>query len=203
MAPDEFYPTPPDLASKMLDGIDFRQIHTVLEPSAGSGGLVLALSRQIKDRFNHNRLDVDCVELDPNLRAVLKYRFSDLRKIEVQKAIQDLQGKRKYDCDTRSMVGLSAAEEQKLKQLTRELETDFLLNGVHIVHDDFLSFRTFKKYDLILMNPPFSNGDKHLLKAISMQKRTGGGIVCLLNAETLLNPYTRLRKDLVDELQKA
>ena len=51
------------------------------------------------------------------------------------------------------------------------------------------------------MNPPFSNGDKHLLKALKMQEK-GGGIICLLNAETLRNPYTETRKELVKQLNK-
>ena len=43
-----------------------------------------------------------------------------------------------------------------------------LLKGKNyrVIFDDFLSFNTYKKYDLIIMNPPFSCGDKHLLKAI-------------------------------------
>jgi len=60
-------------------------------------------------------------------------------------------------------------------------------NGFRVVHDDFLSYDTMKEYDLIIMNPPFSNGCKHLLKAIEMQKRNGGAIICILNAETLKN----------------
>jgi hypothetical protein len=70
-----------------------------------------------------------------------------------------------------------------------------------VVHDDFLNYNTYKKYDLICMNPPFSNGDKHLLKAIEMQQN-GGKIVCLLNAETLKNPYTNNRKELIQLLEK-
>lgn len=71
-----------------------------------------------------------------------------------------------------------------------------------VISDDFLSFDTYKKYDLIFMNPPFSHGDKHLLKAIDLiesQKRAGQ-IVCILNAETLKNPYTNDRKHLVRRL---
>lgn len=64
-----------------------------------------------------------------------------------------------------------------------------------VVFNDFLNFNTYKKYDLIVMNPPFSCGDKHLLKAIEMQK-DGGAIICLLNAETIRNPYSNTRKDL-------
>lgn len=62
-----------------------------------------------------------------------------------------------------------------------------------VVHDDFLTYDTMKEYDLIIMNPPFSNGCKHLLKALEMQKRNGGAIVCLLNAETLKNLCTNER----------
>ena len=68
-----------------------------------------------------------------------------------------------------------------------------------VVFDDFLNFNTYKKYDLIVMNPPFSNGDRHLLKAIEMQK-DGGAIICLLNAETIRNPYSNTRKDLKTKL---
>lgn len=72
--------------------------------------------------------------------------------------------------------------------------------GYRVIHDDFLTFQTFKHYDLIIMNPPFSEGDKHLLKALDIQKY-GGKIVCLLNAETLKNPYTNTRKDLIRRLE--
>jgi hypothetical protein len=70
---------------------------------------------------------------------------------------------------------------------------------LRVIHDDFLTFNAYKKYELIIMNPPFDCGDKHLLKAIDIQKR-GGQIVCLLNAETLLNPCTNTRKELVQKL---
>ena len=71
-----------------------------------------------------------------------------------------------------------------------------------VVYNDFLSFDTYTKYDLIFMNPPFVEADKHLMKAISMQKRYGGRIICILNAETLKNPYSKIRKGLNSELEK-
>lgn len=71
-----------------------------------------------------------------------------------------------------------------------------------VIYDDFLAFNTFKEYDLIVMNPPFSDGDKHLLKALEMQERTGGAIICLLNAETLRNPYSVYRKLLLQKLDE-
>lgn len=69
-----------------------------------------------------------------------------------------------------------------------------------VVYNDFLTYDTMKEYDLIIMNPPFSNGCKHLLKALEMQQRNGGAIVCLLNAETLKNPCTNDRQYLQRKL---
>ena len=64
-----------------------------------------------------------------------------------------------------------------------------------VVHDDFLTYDTARRYDLIVMNPPFSRGEWHLLKALDMLKN-GGKIVCLLNAETLKNLFSNPRRDL-------
>lgn len=69
-----------------------------------------------------------------------------------------------------------------------------------VVHNDFLTYNTMKEYDLIVMNPPFSNGCKHLLKALEMQRRNGGAVVCALNAETLKNICTNDRLDLQRKL---
>lgn len=74
-------------------------------------------------------------------------------------------------------------------------------NGLRVVHDDFLTYHTFKHYDLIVMNPPFSKGAEHLMKALDMQKN-GGSIVCILNAETIRNPFTNLRKVLNGKLEQ-
>ena len=73
--------------------------------------------------------------------------------------------------------------------------------GYRVVHDDFLTLHTYKHYDLVLMNPPFSVGARHLLKAIEIQETSGGKIICLLNAETLRNPYSNERKALVQKLE--
>lgn len=85
-------------------------------------------------------------------------------------------------------------------ELNPELAACCKGKGIRIVGDDFLSFHTFKMYDAIIMNPPFSNGDKHLLKAISIMEKSGGQIVSLLNAETLRNPYSNSRKLLMKKL---
>lgn len=84
-----------------------------------------------------------------------------------------------------------------------DLQNTLAGSGKRVVFDDFLKFDTFKHYDLIVMNPPFSGGAKHLLKAIHMQESScGGAIICILNAETLKNPYSCERKDLLQCLDK-
>jgi len=145
----DFYPTPQNLINKMLFDIDFKMIHSILEPSAGKGDIAERIRNKEELYFtNYNKFsfDLDCIEADQDLQHILK-------------------GK-----------------------------------GCRVVYNDFLTYNTMKEYDLIIMNPPFSNGCKHLLKALEMQKRNGGAVVCLLNAETLKNPCTNERMDLQRKL---
>lgn len=150
----DFYPTPETLAARMVDMVDTKRVHFVLEPSAGKGDLVDKLKNKmsyygyshITDKHGSD-VEIDCIEKDVNLQNLLKGA------------------------------------------------------GKRFVFDDFLKFETFKKYDLILMNPPFSEGDKHLLKALEMMQN-GGQVVCLLNAETLKNPYSNSRKELLQKLEQ-
>ncbi len=166
----EFYPTPPNLVKKMLANIDWMYIQTILEPSAGKGDILREIAKEINGYRYGKSIDVDCIEIDPNLRQILKYNFSKERQ-------------KQFDC----------WQDEEYKTFFEE--------GIHIVHDNFLTYNPFKKYDLIIMNPPFSNGDRHLLKALKMQEK-GGNIICLLNAETLRNPYTETRKELLRQLNK-
>ena len=73
-------------------------------------------------------------------------------------------------------------------------ESQFILQkkGYRLVSDDFLKFRPDMRFDLILMNPPNSCGDLHLLHAWDILP--SGDIACLLNAETINNPCTQSRK---------
>jgi len=147
----DFYPTPEKLIRKMLDKLDFKQISSVLEPSAGNGILVEA----IIEKFKHSRSmyynrdavwDIDTIEINEDLQHILK-------------------GKKH-----------------------------------RVVHDNYLTYDSYKSYDAIIANFPFSDGEKHLLKALDMQEK-GGQIVCLINAETLKNPYSNIRKELLDKLE--
>lgn len=69
-----------------------------------------------------------------------------------------------------------------------------------LIDSDFLEYAGGDQFDLIVMNPPFDNGDKHLLKAIDIM--FSGQIVCILNAETIRNPYSNIRKHLVSKLKE-
>ena len=193
----EFYPTPESLVDKMLNGVDFNYIQTILEPSAGKGDILKVLARR---KYGNRKFDVDCIEIDPNLRQILKYNFSDERKHKLYSRKRAIEDKRKWNRETNTYTGLSETDKFDLLQVEKELST-FYENGIHIVYDDFLTYEPFKTYDLIIMNPPFSNGDKHLLKALTMQAK-GGNIICLLNAETLRNPYTETRKELLKKLDE-
>lgn len=141
----EFFPTPVKLLDKITDGLDWRMVSSVLEPSAGRGDMAQYVMEQYGKVMGDKKLDLDCIELDREFQNVLEG----------------------YGC--------------------------------RVVHDDFMTFHTFKKYSLIIMNPPFSAGVAHLTKALDMQK-DGGGVICILNAETIRNPYTNERKTLVRRL---
>lgn len=73
--------------------------------------------------------------------------------------------------------------------------------GIKVLDSDFLSFAAPDKFDLVIANPPFADGDKHLLKALEILYR--GQIIFLLNAETLRNPHTNTRRLLVRKLDEA
>lgn len=207
----EFYPTPQSLVVKMLTGVDLDKVKTVLEPSAGKGDILRVLAQNEQGSYGRRKFDIDCIEIDPNLRQILKYNYGE-RKNELNAASKAIRGKYKYaenrwnegwiyyNDETGKYTPIPHNDNQRLKAIETELET-FFEKGIHIIHDDFLTYNPYKQYDLIIMNPPFSNGDKHLLKALKIQEK-GGSIICLLNAETLKNPYTDLRRELVKKLNE-
>lgn len=88
-------------------------------------------------------------------------------------------------------------------ELNQELQATLKGKNYNLVHDNFLTFESKKRYSVIFMNPPF-NGDegcKHLLKAIEVQER-GGEIICILNAQTIKNPYSNERDRLIRLLEQ-
>jgi len=79
-----------------------------------------------------------------------------------------------------------------------DLQHILIGKGFGLLDSDFLEYDGGDHFDLILMNPPFSNGEHHLLKAINVM--FSGQIVCILNAETIRNPYSNHRRSLVNQL---
>lgn len=154
---NQFYPTPKSFLELICSDFikEIKSFHSnymydikVLEPSAGKGDIAEYLKGNWGQYSFQStpRVDVECIEIDPHLRAILKEK------------------------------------------------------GYPVVYDDFLSFNTYTKYDLIFMNPPFENAEKHLLKAISIQEKMGGRILCILNTETLRNLCNRSRTELAKKL---
>jgi len=66
-----------------------------------------------------------------------------------------------------------------------DLQATLIGKKFNLVAHDFMTYVPSYRFDGIVMNPPFSSGTKHLLRAWEIMK--DGVIVCLLNAETTRN----------------
>lgn len=152
-------------------------------------------------RCNPHTLNVDAIEIDPYIRSILKYEFGGVRQQEIQHILREFEDRTRYDYKLNKEVGLNDEEKAARAQLKHESSLRDKIS-LHIVHDDFLTFTSRKTYDLILMNPPFSAGCEHLLKAIELLKCCGSKIRCLLNAETVRNPYSAQRQLLQQYLEE-
>lgn len=144
------------------------------------------------------------IDFYPTPPALVKRMMKDLELCEVGAILEPSAGKGDIIKAIRKEDNPYGYRNRRVLDIDA-IEIDPALRGVlssddtRVVHDDFLSYHTFKKYGLIIMNPPFSDGDRHLLKAIELQ-RHGGRIRCLLNAETLRNPFSNGRQLLARKL---
>lgn len=189
----QFYPTPPSVAEKMLAGIDWNLIGTVLEPEAGKGDLIYQIAKKyyVSRGYHDRKLDVDYCEIDPALREICKYNLTG-KLTEIKADMEPMRG--------RAYATFTDDESRRFRALDYEAHVRDSIKA-HLVHDDFLTYKSFKRYDLVIMNPPFDNGAAHLLKALDMQKY-GGSICCVLNAETVRNPFSEERRHLLQELDR-
>ena len=144
-------------------------------------------------------------------RMLAKVKWTDVRYIlepsagkgDLVTAVERMAEQRKYQ--ERHNTFSTYELRERPRQCFDVIESDSNLMqmlrgaGLRLVAEDFLTFRTTRRYDLILMNPPFSSGARHLLHAIELLEY-GGQIVCLLNAETIRNPCTRDRQQLKEVL---
>ena len=85
-------------------------------------------------------------------------------------------------------------------EIDETLQATLRGRNINVIDSDFLTFAGADKYDVVIANPPFDNGAKHLLKAIDIMYC--GEIVFLLNSETLQNPYSNTRKLLNRKLKE-
>lgn len=85
-------------------------------------------------------------------------------------------------------------------EIDPELQAYLRGKNYNLLDTDFLQYSGMDSFDCIVMNPPFDEGHKHLLKAIEIMYR--GEIVCQLNAETLRNPCDKTRKYLLQRLEE-
>lgn len=184
----EFYPTPNEVVDIMMKpylvdrkGYSLYMLPnsgTILDPSAGKGNILERIYKLL-DVSNLNRR---YKELVPSV--VEDFSFDQVRNIDQSNSTYKIDTMRKH-----MKKGYYAIE------IEPELKFILQSKGVRVLANDFLSFHNdIYNFGLIIMNPPFSNGDEHLLKAWEIATETD--IVCLLNAETIRNPYTERRKQL-------
>lgn len=209
----QFYPTPIELAYKLISKLDFSKIRCVLEPSAGKGDFVDALRKYQKEET----LTYTFQEYRDGQRTTPEFFDS---KNEVLTFIREQFGKQCSDIkEARDYLNSLETEEYCYSLLVHEktdskklieftcVEIDNNLCAIlkqkhhRTFNADFLNWCSFSRYDTIIMNPPFADGDKHLLKAISLTEN-GGQICCILNAETLRNPYSNTRQLLMQKLNE-
>ena len=186
--PDEFYPTPPELAAKMINHEFIKgKFETILEPSAGKGDLIdfFLLAKDYLNEGGYCRAIYD-KDFSMPYETVIDGVINRFVLPDFKKGKRSEKYNEKVDC---------IEADSNLCAVLRSKE-------YRVYNDDFLVWDDDKHYDLIIMNPPFSNGDEHLLKAISIAEKTGSKIICLLNAETIKNPYSNKRKLLVNTLEK-
>lgn len=166
----DFYPTPRHVARKMLERITNKEAKYFLEPSAGKGN--------IADVIRNPRTYEEFCEEFPELAERRQSRGYDSWR---------------YGSEGRR-VNIDVIENYPdLIQVLRGKEYD-------VVGFDWLTYEGVSYYDAIVMNPPFSEGAKHVLKAFDFLH--AGEIVALLNAETIRNPYSEERKRLVQVIQE-
>ena len=66
---EEFYPTPKSLLNKIFDGVDWKQVDTILEPSAGKGDIIEFIQNSEEANRYHHNFEIDCIEKDPSFKA--------------------------------------------------------------------------------------------------------------------------------------
>lgn len=114
---------------------------------------------------------------------------------------EDFTGKVGYDPEGGAGALVEAMQEAGCKEVISS-ELDARLRAILqtkckvIAHDFFeVTAEMISHVDYIVMNPPFSNADKHILHAWEIMP-PGCKLISLCNEETLKNPYSKTRQQL-------
>lgn len=181
---EEFYPTPPEVADKMVAKAEAivseckRKGRTgCLDPSAGKGDLLKAVKRYRRPLNEAERILYEGVIASHNAGRVRSYRIKTIER-EIKEGVKG-----------RGASSLNAFE------IVHDLREILKSDGVSIHGHDFLKGRFLPPVHYVVMNPPFSNGVDHLLHAWNTVDATA--FVCLLNATNYHNAYSEGRKELV------
>ena len=198
----QFYPTPQELAYKLISKLDFSRVQSVLEPSAGKGDFLKAFKS-----YTDNAVSYYCEGIHGDTVEEFLRDFNDAYDLDL-KSIEEVN---QFISHKEQMSISRVLTSKKYKNVNPSItcvEIDNNLCGIlkqtysRVINANFLDWMDFNAYDTILMNPPFADGDKHLLKAMKLLESGGGQICCILNAETIRNPYTRSRQALAEKLME-
>jgi len=78
----QLFPTPPELADRMVKEADIRDGHRILEPSAGTGNIVWAIARAYRRGSPYRTLETDfrltAVEINYSMADALRRSFPDM-----------------------------------------------------------------------------------------------------------------------------
>lgn len=68
---EDFYPTPKSLIYKMLQGVKWNELDSILEPSAGKGDICDLVKTRV-DNYSRRENIIDVIEINPDLQHVLR-----------------------------------------------------------------------------------------------------------------------------------
>ena len=85
-------------------------------------------------------------------------------------------------------------------ELDTGLQSILREKGHTVIDSDLFNYTGQWFFDIILANPPFEIGADSLLKIFEISN--GALIKCLLNTETIRNPYTKARKELAQIIKQ-
>ena len=169
----DFFPTPRSVARRMLAKVN-KNAEYWLEPSAGKGDI----ADVIQNPCTYEEWDAE------------------------NPADDEKQAKRNAAREARSFYSMGSQRKKNIDVIENYPALIQVLRGKEydVVGFDWLTYEGVSYYDAIVMNPPFSAGAAHCLKAWDFLHN--GEIVCLLNEETIKNPYTEERKRLIGLIEQ-